>query len=661
MILNQALLRYFTSRNTTMPRKLLPKYLALVLVGTLLNFNSEAQVVTTYPVTTNNILQEYRAANPDYVWNTSSFKAKWGKKDTLELPFFDDFALSSLYPDSSKWLNNQVYVNNHFPVYPPSLNVATFDVLDEYGVPYNSTINKDFKSAGDSLISQPINLKDSAGVPYALSDSIMLSFFYQPNGYGYHLNGEDSIRVYFKADNNAWIKVWSIGGQEASMEFEHVVIPLTNPNFLHEDFQFMFTTFTRQVGNANHWHVDYVYLDKGRSETIDYYNDYAIQTTPSSLLKDFYEMPYDHFMENPSAHMVDSVYVWASNLYNVDKNIEIRHEADFMGTNLVSTSFSANANNILSQRRAERRLNDYSITGLSGNNPIVINRRVEIRENGILNEYKDNDYIELTQEFYDCYAYDDGSAERGFGFDHNTNPSNIPGEIAVAFTIEKEDTLYAISTFFNESVYDVSSRRFKYRIWHSLTGIRGGTEDSIIYESEELTPEYNIANGRRDFTPHYLDTLIILKPGTYYFGWYQRSMFNLNIGWDMNQGNARNPNKPSDHLYYKVFNTWGNSDLPNGALMLRPRFGSSRPLHVSVNEQEIQQSIAMFPNPASEIVHFGQEYDAIELFNAQGSVVRQAYKTSELSVVGLPDGLYFVNTLDEFGNRLTAKLLIFAH
>ena len=114
-----------------------------------------AQVVTTYPVQENKVITQFLADNPSYTWN-NTLKQKWGQKDTLNLPFFDDFSTSSLYPDSSKWLNNQVYVNNHFPVYPPTLNVATFDVLNAEGRPYNLTINKDFNSAGDSLISQPI-------------------------------------------------------------------------------------------------------------------------------------------------------------------------------------------------------------------------------------------------------------------------------------------------------------------------------------------------------------------------------------------------------------------------------------------------------------------------------------------------------------------------
>ena len=58
---------------------------------------------------------------------------------------------------------------------------------------------------------------------------------------------------------------------------------------------------------------------------------------------------------------------------------------------------------------------------------------IEVRENGLANDYKLNDSILFTQEFADFYAYDDGTAEQGFGFDQNTNPSNIEGQIAYGF------------------------------------------------------------------------------------------------------------------------------------------------------------------------------------------------------------------------------------
>jgi len=619
---------------------------------------SHAQV-TTYPVQENAVLQNFHKANPAYQFK-GSLKSKFGKRDTLELPFFDDFSESNLYPDSTKWLNNQVYINNHFPVQPPTLNVATFDVLDANGIPYRGTINKDLSTFGDSLISQPINLKDSVGVPYTLSDSIVLSFFYQPNGNGYHLNSEDSLRLSFKVDDTTWVQVWSVAGQSNSADFTQVLIPIRNVKFLHKGFQFAFSTHTRQVGNANHWHVDYVVLDENRSVNIDWYNDYAIQSTPSSLLKNYFTMPYEHFKVNPVSETAPSVTFRASNLLDIGKNILVRHEAISGGNTLASTNFIDNSNNILAQSSAERTLPIFSFSNLSGSKP-VITHTVSVQENGVVNDYKENDNITVQLEFEDYYAYDDGSAERGFGFYQNTNPSNIEGQIALGFNVLKEERLYAIATYFNEAVFDVSSRRFRYRIWKNLAGVDGAAADELIYQSELQVPDYNSANGERTFSAHYLDTNLILSPGTYYIGWWQPEIFNLNVGWDMNFGNTQNPNRPNPMLYYNTFDIWSNSGVPDGTLMMRPHFGDSVGIYLGVPEQQVKnKQIKVYPNPASSIVHLTTEFAQISLYTMSGVLLKSEQNKTSLAVNDVPEGLYYLRLVNEKGELFTSKIIIIA-
>lgn len=615
--------------------------------------------LTTSPIQKNPSIHQFLEHNPNYTFQPK-FKNKFGRRDTLELPFFDDFSERNLYPDSLKWLNNQVYVNNHFPYQPPTINVATFDGLDSKGNPYRNTINKDFSGPGDSLISQPINLKDSSGFLYAISDSIVFSFFYQPNGLGYHLNSEDSLRLWFKAANNLWVQVWSDGGQAVTTKFNHVSIPILDINYLHKGFQFMFTTYTRQVGNANHWHVDYVLLDKDRSSNDDSYNDYAIQNTPSPLLNSYTQMPYSHFSVNPMNHIVDSVYLRLSNLYKDPKTLQIRHQASINGSLIASTEFKNSTKNIDAQASAVRNLPPYSsFTGLSSEDPIIIDRMVEVRENGVANDYKRNDSISFTQEFSDFYAYDDGTVEQGFGFDQNTNPSNIQGQVAYGFDIAKEDTLYAIATYFNQAVYDVSRKRFNYRIWKDLSGVNSATEDEIIYESEELFPTYSSVNNWRTFTPHYLDTTLILSPGRYYIGWVQKSMFNLNVGWDKNYGYSNNPDKINRNIYYKTFGNWSNNDLPSGTIMMRPHFGTPKEIYASVNPIDLgNNSIKIYPNPANDIVYLPRVFSHIRICDVNGKQVLEFWNNSNLNVSGLKEGAYFVFLNDNLKRFYTAKLII---
>jgi hypothetical protein len=638
------------------------KTILLSVFFLLFNFATQAQV-TTYSLDRNARLQEFHLKNPNYVFQASS-KNKLGTRDTLDIPFFDDFSQSTLFPDSILWLNNQVHINNQFPILPPTLNVATFDVLDPQGIPYRNTLNRNFKDAGDSLISQPINLSSNGDRAYSVADSIILSFYYQPNGYGYHLNGEDILRLWFKAKNGLWFQVWSKVGESKSRDFEQVMIPLLDSNFFHAGFQFMFTTFTRQVGNANHWHIDYVLLDKDRDRAETTYNDYAIQTTPTSLLKDYWAMPYEHFSQDPDAFMDDSVRLSVSNLAGIDKRLEIRHEAYANGTMVTTTAFPTNVNNHDAQSTRQRNLPIYSIANVPNTGEVNVQRIVAVREAGVPNDVTVNDQFSFTQIFHDYYAYDDGTAEQNFGFDEESSTKNTIGEVAYGFNVAKRDTLYAIATYFNQAVYDGSRNRFKYRIWKELKGVNRGLGDSIIYESEEMTPTYSIANGQRTFTPFNLDTVLVLDPGRYYIGWWQGSIFNLNIGWDMNYGNTQNMQRKNPNLLAKtseILDEWSN-DVPEGTLMMRPHFGSKRPLYAGVHSFEKKRfKPTIYPNPTRSDVYFEQEYEQISIVNSQGQEVLLASNVSKLSVSNLPSGLYFVVLRSRNGEQSTARLVIITH
>jgi hypothetical protein len=464
----------------------------------------------------------------------------------------------------------------------------------------------------------------------------------------------------FKAEDSTWVQVWSVAGQSNSADFAQVLIPIKDVKFLHKGFQFAFSTYTRQVGNANHWHLDYVVLDENRSVTIDWYNDYAIQSIPSSLLKNYYTMPYEHFKVNPVSETAPSVTFRASNLLNIGKNILVRHEATSDGNTLVSTNFIDNSNNILAQSSAERTLPIFNFANLSGSKPVIIHT-VSVQENGVVNDYKENDNITVQLEFEDYYAYDDGSAERGFGFDQNTNPSNIEGQIAIGFNVLKQERLYAIATYFNEAVFDVTSRRFRYRIWKNLAGVDGAAADELIYESELQVPDYNSANGERTFSAHYLDTNLILSPGKYYIGWWQPEIFNLNVGWDMNFGNTQNPNRPNPMLYFNTFDIWSKSGVPDGTLMMRPHFGDSVGIYLGVPEQQVNnKQIKVYPNPASSIVHLTAEFAQVSLYTMSGVLLKSEQNKTSLAVNDVPEGLYYLRLVNEKGELFTSKIVIIA-
>ena len=84
-----------------------------------------------------------------------------------------------------------MFVNNQFCDTPVFVGVATFDCLNKNGEIYERANSYTF--IADTLVSRYINLD------YSPSDSIYLSFYYQPQGLAYDPPEErDSLVLNFK-------------------------------------------------------------------------------------------------------------------------------------------------------------------------------------------------------------------------------------------------------------------------------------------------------------------------------------------------------------------------------------------------------------------------------------------------------------------------------
>ena len=130
--------------------------------------------------------------------NTEKAPIRKGVAEARFLPFFDDFSQSITYPDSTKWTDNNVLMNAGFPVCPPNLKGATFDVLDADGKVYSYAISNAF--VAEYLTSVRIRLDSiMEPEPRALTpaDSVYLSFYYQPQGNGNPPEAQDSLVLQF--------------------------------------------------------------------------------------------------------------------------------------------------------------------------------------------------------------------------------------------------------------------------------------------------------------------------------------------------------------------------------------------------------------------------------------------------------------------------------
>ena len=147
--------------------------------------------LSVVPATAQEILTPFRAT-------MEKAPVTKGVAEARFLPFFDDFSQSNLYPDSTKWTDNAVLVNDGFPLCPPNRNGATFDVLDANGRVYSYAISNPFVS--EYLTSARIRLDSiMEPEPHALTpaDSVYLSFYYQPQGNGNAPEEQDSLVLQF--------------------------------------------------------------------------------------------------------------------------------------------------------------------------------------------------------------------------------------------------------------------------------------------------------------------------------------------------------------------------------------------------------------------------------------------------------------------------------
>ncbi|MCL2413390.1 MAG: T9SS type A sorting domain-containing protein [Bacteroidales bacterium] len=147
------------------------------------------------------------------------------ERQPLLLPFLDDFSsLHSPFPNDSLWEDNMVFINASFPLFPPTIGVATFDALDATGRLYEHAASYPF--GADTLTSRPIRL-DSIfdGIPREITDadSIFFSFYFQPGGgfgtvQGGNIRGHaprphDELVLEFRNDTGRWDVVWHANGQ----------------------------------------------------------------------------------------------------------------------------------------------------------------------------------------------------------------------------------------------------------------------------------------------------------------------------------------------------------------------------------------------------------------------------------------------------------------
>jgi len=598
----------------------------------------------------------------------------------LWLPFFEDFSNYTGYPNEKLFIDRQGYVNNNFPVFPPSIGVVTLDALDEYGKIYShlNTISK----GADTLTSRYIRL-DSLYVADTLKrtipgDSLYFSFYYQPGGVeidsgrpiGNLPNESDSLVLEFGyiytggGDTyTKWEHVWSTPGfksntwlkQDSLHFFRQVIIPITDEKYLCNNFQFRFRNYASLEpqqgisgweGNVDQWHIDYIRLDAFRNYNDIFSNDLAFAAPTTSFLANYQSMPWKQFR---LTDIKSNFTNYLTNMSNGARTSNYQYTITSKG-NVVS-KYAANAINVSpyfthgfqqyeTQASPKIKPSDFSILTDTATFKIV-----HIFQNTAGGDFcKANDTCIYEQKFYDYYAYDDGSAEYGYCL---INPYN-EGYLAMKFSLQVPDSLRGVRMWFNRTKNSENENAvFSIIIWKDNNGIPG-TELGRI---NEIKPDFG--GEFLDFWEYTFANKVPVS-GNIWVGFKQQGNLQLNIGFDQN-------NDSREFFKFKTRGIWETSAF-KGTPMIRPTFGNS--LHLSINTPSPAPAIKIAPNPTAgelRIENGEQEIKSIDIYDIYGKMVLSHLQVSsshpQIDVSHLSSGIYFIRFYKNNNMVETAKFI----
>jgi hypothetical protein len=577
-----------------------------------------------------------------------SFRAdsKWDSVsyDLTKKGFFDDFSYNGAYPSDSFWLDDDVFINNSLPIRPVSLGVATFDGLNAIGNPYDpGAVNSKGKVA-DYLTSVPIDLS-----VFEDSDSIYLSFFFQPQGLGDAPEYYDSLVLEFRADSffngvwtkDAWVWRWSESGT-LTQDFKQVIVRIpkvlkdTNGSkiagFYHDRFQFRFKNYAALDGNRDLWHLDYVLLDKGRTYNDFDHNDLAINEFPNSILDDYTSMPWDHVLaDKTQIRNVYNMHLW--NNWKLFRHLTAQYFfVDYYGGDTVLEDLTADDKDIYPGGAIQPIYftleDDFPLNEVDLRDTVVVQ---SILKSALFDDRIENNVAINYQEFANYYAYDDGIPEMGFGFTEGTKYGMVAYKFQMPDGFPTSDSLRGVKFFFNQSSDNTSARAFNILVWKD-------------YQQEPLlTIETNIPNFSTTETNGYFeyifDTTIFLD-GTFYIGWEQFSNFYINVGYDKNYYllHETEPLNTTNENIKAYFNgSWKTIGNATGALMIRPIF-DDHDVSVGVQKNKMEdENLSLFPNPvySNLFLRSDRQIGQVEIYDIQGKLIVSDFGKQEIDLSNL--------------------------
>lgn len=609
-----------------------------------------------------------------------------GGPDTspVSIPFFDDFSANGVFPSSQRWIDHYGFENNDLPVYPVNIGAMTLDAINDSGNMYPTAVPGPMNFIADHLTSRYIRL-DSVftPAPRALSpaDSLYLSFFYQPQGRGKAPQKNDSLVLEFLTvpahDSitpggvitvpDQWRQMWFANGMpldtfylKNNRWFVQVLVPLTDTLFFTNKFRFRFFNYVSLASssepswqsNTAQWNIDNVYLNAGRNRFDSVYRELRFIYRPPSLLRRYESMPYPQYCDDPTGEIRDTIDILMTNRDTIALLSTYNYYVSATGGGF-SKSYSGGNYNIL----------PYTI------NPYVTYQKFAHPEVPFLIPISEadsaaflmkhvvkpvvpgdvpGDSIQSYQNFYNYFAYDDGTPEASYGL------TSTGSRLAYRFRLNRSpDTLRAIRMYFNRTLSNDSKQFFYLCVWNDNAGKPGDT----IY-SELVMPRY--ADSLNKFVTYHIYPPLSIT-GNFYVGWIQTTGDNLSIGYDRY-------NNSQNEIFWNSTGVWNNSAF-SGSLLIRPVIGKPIPLGIG-DVVSGKQKIVIYPNPcAAGILHLrvtvagsgnrSSENGDILIYDMVGRLRMETPFSNDIDVSSLAGGLYFLEVRDRSRTRIgVARFII---
>jgi len=267
-----------------------------------------------------------------------------------------------------------------------------------------------------------------------------------------------------------------------------------------------------------------------------------------------------------------------------------------------------------------------------------------------INQYNDTSY--LLQELSNYYAYDDGTAEMGYGL-------NVAGgKLAYRYDLIGADSLRAVRMYFNPianqpPLLPPDDGSFLVTVWSSLN------PEVIQHQNFSFSsPQYRL-DGIDNFVEYELDSAIRVE-GTIYVGWVQTNPANMNLGFDRNRNN-------SNRIFYNTGGSFANTSF-QGSLMMRPVMIAPVDPWAGIADLDAPGDLLIFPNPASDAVRIALSGDmppraSVQCIDATGRTVwsERVNVTNEFSTASIANGVYVLRVVDATGTLHAQGRLVVQH